>query len=128
MVATVPGGPKTSITTCFGLNGTMSFAELSGVDTTSCEPKIPFKRKTANAAMRTTTRATRIIQCRINRDPIETRCIRDPFDERRHVDGQYGNYFNSWTISTWLTVRYGTAPHNLYIWRLIPVRSIVIVT
>src|SRR5690349_21653964 len=93
MVAIVPGGPKTSMTTCLGLNGTMSLAELSGVDTTSLEPKMPLRRYTAKAAMTTTTIATRIIHRRISRLPIETRCIPDPFDERLNVGGQWRQLF-----------------------------------
>src|SRR6476659_3143504 len=90
MVATVPGGPKTSRTTRLGLNGTMSFAAPLGVDTTSLEPNMPFKRYTANPATAMTSTATRSIHRRNNRLPIENRCIRDPFDERRHVDGRVG--------------------------------------
>lgn len=47
MVATVPGAPKTSRTTRLGLNGTMSLAAPLGVETTSSEPKMPFRRYTA---------------------------------------------------------------------------------
>src|SRR3954447_3452170 len=36
--------------------------------------------------------ATRIIHRRNNRLPSENRCIRDPFDERRHVDGRVGRF------------------------------------
>src|SRR3954470_7577034 len=82
MVATVPGGPKTSSTTCLGLNGTMSLAAPLGVETTSLEPKMPFKRYTANPATAMTSTATRIIHRRINRRPIENRDIGDPCDER----------------------------------------------
>src|SRR4051812_3678656 len=82
MVATVPGGPKTSRTTCLGLNGTMSLAAPLGVETTSLEPKTPFKRYTANPATAMTSTATRIIHRRINRRPIEDRGIRDPCGKR----------------------------------------------
>ena len=82
MVATVPGGPKTSRTTCLGLNGTMSLAAPLGVEVTSLEAKMPFRRYTANPATATTSTATRSIHRRINRLPIENRGIRDPFDER----------------------------------------------
>jgi hypothetical protein len=64
------------------LNGTISFAALLGVDTTSREPKMPFRRYTANPATAMTSTATRSIHCRNNRLPIETRCIRGPFDAR----------------------------------------------
>src|SRR6476646_11757155 len=90
MVATVPGAPKTSITTCLGLNGTISLAAPLGVDVTSLEPKMPFRRYTANPAIATTSTATRSIHRRNNRLPSENRCIHDPFDERRHVDGRVG--------------------------------------
>ena len=43
---------------------------------------MPFRRYTANPATAMTSTATRIIHRRNNRLPIETRCIRDPFDER----------------------------------------------
>src|SRR6185437_4733557 len=89
MVATVPGAPNTSMTTCFGLNGTISFAAPLGVDVTSLEPKMPFSRYTAKPARATRNTATRSIHLRNNRLPIENRCIRDPFDERRHVDGRW---------------------------------------
>src|SRR6476659_643256 len=39
-----------------------------------------------------TSTATRIIHRRNNRLPSENRCIRDPFDERRHVDGRWGRF------------------------------------
>src|ERR1700755_1055194 len=89
MVATVPGGPNTSMTTCLGLNGWISSADPLGVDVTSFEPKMPLSRYTARPASATTKIATRIIHRRINRLPIETRGIRDPFDERRHVERRY---------------------------------------
>src|SRR6476619_6644152 len=92
MVATVPGAPNTSMTTRFGLNGTISLAALLGVDVTSWEPKMPFSRYTAKPARATTTTATRSIHRRNNRLPMETRCIRDPFDERWHVDGLSDTY------------------------------------
>src|ERR1700754_2545381 len=82
MVATVPGAPNTSMTTCFGLNGTISFAAPLGVDVTSLEPKTPFNRYTAKPASATTSTATTSIHRRNNRLPIENRCIREPFDER----------------------------------------------
>src|SRR4051812_1400506 len=75
MVATVPGAPNTSMTTCFGLNGTMSFAAPLGVDVTSCEPKMPFSRYTANPATATTSTATSSIHRFNSRLPSETRCI-----------------------------------------------------
>ena len=79
MVATVPGGPKTSKTTCFGLNGTMSFPEPLGVDVTSWEAKMPCSRYTANPATAITATATSTIQRCLRPRLIETRCIRDPF-------------------------------------------------
>ena len=85
MVATVPGGPKTSMTTCLGLNGTMSFSVPLGVDVTSWEAKMPCRRYTANPATATTSTATSSIQRRLSRRPIENRCIRDPFNERRQA-------------------------------------------
>src|SRR2546426_7336172 len=89
MVATVPGAPNTSRTTCFGLNGTMLFSAPLGVDVTSWEPKMPFSRYTAKPARAMTNTATRSVHRRNNRLPMENRCIRDPFDERWHVDGRH---------------------------------------
>src|SRR6476661_3742437 len=80
------------MTTCLGLNGTISLAAPLGVDVTSLEPKMPFRRYTANPAIATTSTATRSIHRRNNRLPSENRCIRDPFDERRHVDGRWGRF------------------------------------
>src|SRR4029078_2655338 len=89
MVATVPGAPNTSRTTCLGLNGTMLFSAPLGVEVTSREPKMPFSRYTANPATTTTSTATSSIHRRLSTPPSETRCIRDPFDERRHLDERY---------------------------------------
>ena len=86
MVATVPGGPKTSMTTCFGLKGTISFAPPLGVDVTSCEAKMPLRRYTANPATTTTSSATSSIQRRLSPLRIETRGNRDPPDEWRCTD------------------------------------------
>jgi hypothetical protein len=69
MGATVPGGPKTSITTCLGLNGTMSFSLPLGVDVTSWEPKMPCRRYTAKPANATTTTATSSVQRRAQSAP-----------------------------------------------------------
>jgi hypothetical protein len=82
MVATVPGGPNTSTSTCLGLNGTMSLPEPLGVEVTSWDAKMPCSRKTANPASAITTTATRYIQRPSSRRPIENRCIRDPFNAR----------------------------------------------
>src|SRR5271163_3706284 len=87
MVATVPGGPKTSKTTCLGLSGAASFTLPLGVDVTSCDAKMPFRRYTANPATATTSTATSSIQRRLSRLRIENRGIRDPFD-KRHADGR----------------------------------------
>src|SRR5271163_2670474 len=88
MVATEPGGPKTSKTTCFGLNGTTSFALPLGVDVTSCEAKMPLRRYTVNPATATTAAATSSIQRRLSPLLIENRGIGDPFDKRRRPDGR----------------------------------------
>ena len=71
MVATVPGGPKTSMNTYLGLNGTMSFSLPLGVDVTSWETKMPCRRYTAKLANATTTTATSSGQRRLSRRPIE---------------------------------------------------------
>src|SRR4051794_33394950 len=89
MVATAPGAPKTSNTTCLGLNATMLFSAPLGVEVTSREPKMPFSRYTANPATTTTSTATSSIHRRLSTPPNETRCIPDPFDERRHVDRRW---------------------------------------
>src|SRR4051794_13946224 len=80
MVATVPGGPKTSKTTCFGLKGTISFAPALGVDVTSCEAKMPCRRETAKPATATMRTATSSIHRRFKEALSENCCIRDPLD------------------------------------------------
>src|SRR5689334_6153537 len=80
MVATVPGGPKTSITTCLGLNGTISFAAPLGVDVTSFEPKMPFSRYTAKPASATTATATSTIQRWPSRRVSEILWMRAPLE------------------------------------------------
>src|ERR1700710_288526 len=85
MVATVPGAPKTSRTTRLGLKGLVSLALLSGVDTTSLEPKMPLSRYPEKPAIATITTATSTIHRLLSKLPGETRCIRDPFDNRRHA-------------------------------------------
>jgi hypothetical protein len=67
------------MTTCFGLNGTMSLPEPLGVDVTSWDAKMPCRRYTAIPATASTTTATTTIQRWLSRRLIETRCIRDPF-------------------------------------------------
>src|SRR5882757_7747614 len=101
------------MTTCFGLNGTISFAAPLGVDTTSLEPKMPFSRYTAKPARATTSTATRSIHRRNNRLPIVNRCIRDPFNERRQA--RTVGVLSDVPMSTSLTVRYGTGHHNKYL-------------
>jgi hypothetical protein len=81
MVATVPGGPKTSMTTCLGLNGTMLLSAPLGVETTSLEPNMPLRRYTAKPAMAITTTATSSIQRRLSERPSENPGIRDSFGE-----------------------------------------------
>ena len=73
------------MTTCLGLNGTISLAPPLGVEVTSWEPKMPFSRYTANPATATTTTATSSIHRRLNRLRSENPCIRMPFGERGHV-------------------------------------------
>ena len=80
MVATAPGAPNTSITTCLGFNDTISLAALLGVDATSWEPKMPLSWYTADRATAKTTTANRTIQWCCAQRPIETRCIGDPFN------------------------------------------------
>ena len=58
MVATDPGAPKTSRTTCLGLNGTISLARPLLAEVLSFEPKIPCKREIANPTTATTSTAT----------------------------------------------------------------------
>src|SRR6266850_2254557 len=53
MSATVPGGPKTSYNTRFGLNCTMASA-LPEDGTYGSEPKTPCSRETVNAPTATT--------------------------------------------------------------------------
>src|SRR6201999_339491 len=84
MVATAPGAPKTSRTTCLGLNGTISLARPLLAAVLLCEPKIPCRRSMANPASAITTTATSIIQPRLTRVAIEIRFTRSPFDDRRH--------------------------------------------
>src|SRR3954466_16248056 len=114
MVATAPGAPKTSNTTCLGLNATMLFSAPLGVEVTSREPKMPFSRYTANPATTTTSTATSSIHRRLSTPPNETRCIPDPFDERRHVDRRWDASSAEEAISTKLTVRYRTGLHKPY--------------
>src|SRR5271167_898946 len=82
MVAAAPGAPNTSITTCLGLNDTISLAALLGVDATSWEPKMPLSWYTADPATAKTRTANRTIQWCCAQRPIETRCIGDPFNVR----------------------------------------------
>src|ERR1700743_1161103 len=84
MVATAPGVPKTSRTSCLGLNGTISLARPLLAAVLLLVPKIPCNRKMANPATATTSTATSTIQPRLTRGAIEIPVTRWPFDDRRH--------------------------------------------
>src|ERR1700739_4133568 len=69
MSATVPGAPKMSRRTCFGLNWMIASAlPLSGLYI--FEPKTPCSRATVSAAMATTTTMTRGTHIRATRRVI----------------------------------------------------------
>ncbi len=70
------------MTTCLGLNGTISLAAPlgRGHDVLGAEDAVEAVDREARD--RDDETATSTIHRRINRLPIENRCIRDPFDER----------------------------------------------
>src|SRR5258705_11389797 len=78
-----------------------------GVDVTSSEPKMPWRRYTANPATTTTTIATSGIQRRLSPPRIENRGIRDPLDKRRHADGRS---CSRWTALYQPGCQYDTGP------------------
>src|ERR1700684_4431441 len=111
MVATVPGGPKTSMTTCFGLNGATSVPLPLGVDVTSCDAEMLLRRYTANPATAMTTTATSSIQRRLNAPRIDAPRIDNRGIRDLSTSGDIGRWEVSSTdgsISTRLTIRYGT--------------------
>src|SRR6478736_465662 len=82
MLATVPGGPKTSYVRCLGCKGLVSLTLVSAYEGRFSEPKMPCSRDTVNPPAPITASMTSGIHSRLRSlkiaDPGFRRLFRDP--------------------------------------------------
>src|SRR5271166_4967371 len=118
MLATVPGGPKTSYVKCLGLKGLVSSVLVSEYEGRFSEPKMPCSRDTVNPPAAITTTMTNGIHSRLRTPKIANprfrRLFRDPPRARGAGEGWgAGRKKGGRRPDRWLTSRRSaTAPSD----------------